>query len=449
MKNKIVIVSISGLVLILLMIGLLNHQKERQTSHEKLPSKIVPGIVKSTSQPTQAIDSIKVFLDWSGSMFPYENNENDFFRTDINNLFDLLNKTEPKINWEFFAVNNKISKLHFGLSHFTSGVKVYNNQNIGDVSQTDFEKIFGQLLKQSINNNSINIFISDLIYSTKLQEDHGPQSVAESFESIVENKFHKYSKIVGVVVFKMIANYNGLYSPSFGGLPDVKINQNRPYYILIIARNNIIKKLIKRNDLNNIISLRNNFQGFKNYFVFVNTDSIQNVYYTALPYSKRPVLFSATRNDLKGTGKITDLVVNSNMTDKKGDFYLGIDLKPIPFFNSYLEDPSNYLTSPEGIKILGIKTIASSKITPLDNLRLGSCSRILDIEISQIKPETIKLILQNKLPEWVFNSSSLTDGLHNNVSDSTTFGFEYFMKGLMNAYANNSDIISVKVNIKK
>jgi len=450
MKLNKIIISIGLIITALAVIAYYNNQDKSEIESSDKPNEPVNEI-SITTQQDAIINNITVFLENSGSMFSYERGANNYFRTDINKLFDLLNDTQEKIpEWNFLAVNSDIHELDINLNHFTDGNIVYTQDvRIGEMTQTDFSIIFERTLQNANNNDGLSILISDLIYSTQNQDNNGAESVAASFESLVKREFRESSKETAIIVMKMNSPYRGNYYPNFSDLPSFPIDQNRPYYILLIGKNSIINSLVKSKKLNNYEVLKNEFSGFEDYFVFFNPDKTSNIYYTALPYSSKPVLFSASKETLKGNNPIKSLFFRSNIANSNGSFYLAIDFMGISMFNNYLNNITNYSISTNNFSIDSIASVTDLSLAQLDKRKLLTCTNILQINVSNIHEMAMILKLKNKMPDWIYNTSSLTDGIDNTVGTNTTFGFEYFMKGLRSAYGVKDDLFSININLKQ
>jgi hypothetical protein len=195
--------------------------------------------------------------------------------------------------------------------------------------------------------------------------------------------------------------------------------------------------------------LKNEFSGFKDYFVFFNPDKTSDIYYTALPYSSNPVLFSASKEALKDNNPITNLFFRSKLANSNGSFYLAIDFMGISMFNNYLNNITNYSISTNNFSIDSIASVTDLSLAQLDKRKLLTCTNILQINVSNIHEMAMILKLKNKMPDWIYNTSSLTDGIDNTVGTNTTFGFEYFMKGLRSAYGVKDDLFSININLKQ
>ena len=413
------------------------------------------GDPQGVEMKNSEFDSVFVFLDNSASMFNYEKGNDNFFRSDLNKLFDIINdvqKAEP--SWYFNVVNTKIHKINIGLDHFRRGNNVYTNKlKVGNLTRTDYEKIF-DLLLQNTSNSGISIFITDLLYDTKDLVHNSPEGVAASFESMAKNKFREFSKKgKSTIIIKMTANYKGNYYPNFSNngkkLPAFKVDQERPYYVIILGKTENINLLIKSKTFGQKGYLKERMQGFDNYFSFFNPEEFkENIYYTALPYSLKPVKFSASKDDLRGNNSITNLYYRYSGIE--GAFYIAADFTKVPLFNYYLNERDYYEVSPNDlVEIEEIKNVNNVSIHNLDKKRLKACNKVIEMELDKIENMQIVIKLKTVLPEWIEETDSKTDGINNHAGTSTTFAFLNFMRGLQDAYRFDSDIIKMNINIKK
>jgi len=416
----------------------------------------VSRVIKIQTKKNQKVyfNKVSVYIDNTYSMFPYERGTNDFFRIDINKLFDLLNNTtNSPAKWKFFAINSKVYPLKIGLNYFTAGNKVYTNTlRKGKLGYTDFYNIFKKLNSDSKEKNELRIFITDLIYSTQKQVS-GASSVAASFQSLTEREFKEFAnKNIGLIIMKMSSHYHGFYYPNFGGAPKkVEINQERPYYILIFGNNNVINTLIKNREFDNHNYLKKYFYGFKHYLVFSsNIDQDTNLYYSAFPYSKKPSKFYISRDDAKNKSDgISTIMYYSRYKGGKASFYLGADLNSLPLFKSYMTNKSNYEVYPYTVTIDTILGIHDVNLAFLDQSRKLNCSQVFTLNVKNLNSCIVKLSLVNKLPQWVYKTNSLKDGVDKTVGKNTTFGFLNFMTGIKNAYYRNQNYFTIKLNLKQ
>jgi hypothetical protein len=143
-------------------------------------------------------------------------------------------------------------------------------------------------------------------------------------------------------------------------------------------------------------------------------------------------------------GKINELEVvrSSSRTSSAASLSIAVDFSGIDIPSSYLEDVRNYEIA-DGYQIDGVLSSAvfPSKLTTRYLNNLGQVTTHV-IQISSINTAQLGLLdikIKVKDPEWILESSSNDD--HPLKGNSTqTFGFSTLMKGISEAYKEQSNV---------
>jgi len=403
-----------------------------------------------TTANVPIIKNINVYFESSGSMFPYEMGASNDFRQDLNSLFNILNQKKG-IQWNFYSVNDNIYPIPgLSLQALVTDNNIYNHfKNLGNYNTTNYQEIFSKVLKKT-NSKSLNILITDLIYSTTLKEKISAQDLSRDFGQLSNIIFKKYSNSVSLILFKMSSPFKGKYFGNFYGAEKSQwINHKRPYYILIFGSEPEIFNLVHNEQLKDTGILKEKLKGFENYLVFSKIKPMQNLYYSALPFSVPGIHhFTNAKNNSNG---VHELIYDGK--HKKGSFLLGVDFSRVPLFPGYFENIRHYeYTDTSVFKVEYLGKIDPDSISTFDKKYIRSISDLFKVTMNDIQAIDFHLQLKSDIPQWVINTNTYDDGRIGKVSNDKTIGFLDFVAGLQQAYQSNSlgnNYFDIKVKIIK
>jgi hypothetical protein len=416
----------------------LSCKRERNKAAKPKESSIVGQTVHSIEKKqviaSTEIKNINFYFENSGSINGYLSGTN-FLKT----MHYIIDDSDERLIPYF--VNSKEYKT----KNILSKIDEKRIKTVG-TSSSDHKFIFTNAIKSAIGNN-LSVVVTDGIYST-------PNGNIGVVEVEIEKAFKRALKVneIETVVIKMASKYSGMYYTG-SGCVNIKINQERPYYIILFGS----KKMINRG-LEDIGKL-DGLPGFEEQARFLLTKNF-NAGYSILTYSE----------DIKGSFKPTvrDSSLVKDIEDaerfsKGGEQYLQIPIAvdysgtSLPF--SYVEDIENYsVTGGTGYEIVEIKPITSvnasshtyqnvKKINKDSNIQL---SHIIIIKAKLKATGSLSIVLENNMPSWIKATGQENDcEIKGNTTQ--TYAFDRLISGISKAYIainQNKHYLKMNFNIK-
>lgn len=388
--------------------------------------------------------TVNIYIENSGSMDGYING-NTIYKS---NLSDLIVQTRGVFGIgntnTFFVNSNAYQSNSEDIKKFISKINANNTEyKQGNTSTSELNEILKLILSKS-NDNNISILLSDFIYS--LDKNQNTQDGLGIGKSLTKDAFlqHLNKHQVSTLILKFNSDFNGRYYSA----NNVVINYTgkRPYYVLVIGNDDILRNFMKQIQLSNL-------KGFENSYYISNSGSFKPVY----------EVFDAKTNI--GTSRVDrestkdNIVLNQiKMDNGVFQFTVAVDFSEVPDQKMVL-DPTNYNIVGD-FKINAITPRTDGFIN--ENFSSGVANKVKQSKVTHfITVESTlsnfdkKLAIQltNKKPNWVVNSSTENDS---NISSNalTTFGFNYFVDGIYEAYNlknnnTNNDFLSLNFTLNK
>ncbi|GHT21180.1 hypothetical protein AGMMS4957_09590 [Bacteroidia bacterium] len=397
----------------------------------------------STSQVSSEALSVRFYLERSGSMVPYDAPQcTGIFKSAI---VDLLNHFPNGDNPQnlIYIVNNAVYPYPTNFTSFIKDKNIFQTtRGIGDPQYTDFAAIFDSILANS-RNNQLSILVSDMIYSTKDMKNVNPQKTFNEAKGLTSAIFKPYILEKSALIIRMDADFHGNYysydSPSGGK----HYSGNRPYYFFVVGDNNVIERIYSDAAYRSFSKFET-LKGFEHLYCFAPNGSGTISYYSILPsYTSNRGTFKPARDgrDVQNQIRaISDIV--ADRASEKFQFAVAIDLSKIIVEEAYKTNPDNYkIQSLDNFTIESITAVSSADITPNNKRYMDKASHIMLLKTDKVKQEQkITVSLLNKFPEWIVQSSS-DDDRNTSAPDfaTTTFGFQYLMQGIYDAYYSSNE----------
>jgi hypothetical protein len=385
--------------------------------------------------------NVNFYFENSASMFGYLEQKN--FQQTVNRIF--LNIDRDKLSATSF-VNNK-EYPQDNILEKINNAKV----RVGDITSSDHRFIFENAIKKAANNN-LSIVITDGIYSVK---KGNLNLVSIEIESAFKNAL-KVSEIESVIL-KMSSNFKGKYfSSTCASEGGKKINQERPYYVIMFGNANRIN-----NALDEIVIIED-LPGYKEQARFSLTKNLNPSYTILTTGEEKHGEFKPT---VRGTDIIQDISeaakykgIGSN-DDRYLQFAIAIDLSDVSVPEQYLKDLKNYTVSEElGYSIESIIAIDElskasdtykkvQKVNESNNLAL---SHLIVVKSATKLYGALEISLNNNLPSWIQETGD-DDDCDIKGDTEHTFAFDELIIGISRAYDKvnkKKEILKIKVNIK-
>ncbi|MCH4552213.1 hypothetical protein [Aestuariibaculum lutulentum] len=336
-------------------------------------------------------------------------------------------------------------------------LKKIDNKDIkvGDIGNSDHQFIFSNAIDNAKNNN-LSIVITDGIYSVKGGDI---DIVSIDIENTFKTALSKNE--IETAVLKLSSNFNGIYYSETcePGKKAIKINQNRPYYILMFGNSKIIDKALEE------IAIIKELPGFEQQARFFLTENLKANYTILTKGEEKHGIFKATTRGTDLFHEIEDVEKfekpGFNSTPKNENYFsfgLAIDYSKINLPNSYKQNQENYLVNDQ----LGYSIVSISNINDLDKSsktyeelqRINDKNQTNFTHVIQLKADrnlygNFQMQLLNKLPKWI-KETGIENDCNINSDDKHTFAFDQLMIGISKAYQkvnNNKEYLDINLKI--
>jgi hypothetical protein len=205
-----------------------------------------------------------------------------------------------------------------------------------------------------------------------------------------------------------------------------------------------------------IFGKQQNLQLFLSKINFNDYKGFENSYYLLTPINSKPiakVIRSSKIGDFEIEQPATKLVINNaksggrNTDQEVFQFSIAANLEFLKIDETYLSNPFNY-DLPNNYTIVTIE-----KNYDETNEGLKGYTHVFKIRTTDLKQiQDVSIKLKSKLPTWVSESSTIDDSNpFDTIKQHQTFGFDYLIRGLSEAYTDKYSgqehfAISIKVS---
>lgn len=378
---------------------------------------------------------INFYFENSGSMNGY------LYGTDFNkNMHRIIDKDLP--NFTPYFVNTKEYKT-------SDLLEKIDNKNIktAGTNSSDHEFIFTNAIENAIDNN-LSVVVTDGIYSTT---DGNVDIVEVDIEKAFVRALKKNA--IETVVLKLSSEYKGTYYTE-SDCDNEKIDQERPYYILLFGNQETINNALK-----NIVII-DELDGFEEFARFFLTDNIK-VDYTILTQGEEKK--GSFRKIGRGGKGLVKEIEDAERTDRGGEKYLqfaiGVDYSGTSISKPYLSEKENYrIDGDTGYIIEEIKEVkniskASTTYKTIQKINTSegiSLSHLITVKAALNVTGELKIKLENNLPSWI-KETGIDSDCDIQTKNGKTFAFDNLMIGVSRAYSKvneNDEYIELTLNIK-
>lgn len=353
------------------------------------------------------IPVVKVFLENSGSMDGYMCDGSELKDAIYNYLSALNNKADTM---QLYYINSVIIPQKVTLNSYIRNLNPTNFRSAGgNRSHTDISELFNKFLS-SVNDKSISIYISDCILDI-------PNNAAPNYLNITRTDIHncftnkaKSVKDLAVCVYQLESSYDGLYYFPKGGSSPYK--GKRPYYMILAGPREILAYL------RNAVPDSALIHGVKNYCAFSPN-------------------YEACAIINKGSKYVDEIPLKTKQRDGKYKFSVLVDLSKSLQNNDVLTNLSNYdWLNKTDLSIDNIQRINGNN---------SDYSHVITFSTNGAILTDIFSLNNIGLPAWV---SKTNDPKGDSIDANKTFGIEYIIGGIADAY-RDKETTSFKFNITK
>lgn len=414
-----------------------NTSTEQVQVNNEAPIAVQPAAIRT---PATAQPKINVYIENSGSMNGFINSRSEF-QDAIQKMMVLLkyyyNAENIKLNYINTAVHPQQVPARVQIEDFAvSMLSPDRFRRVGNVHSTDLNDIVKMILK-GVDENSISILISDCIYSI-VGDGTTPVLLAGCKNKTMGaflQKTKDYPDLATTIV-RLSSHFNGHYwdckHPS--GRQFHTIDCDRPYYMCVIGTDANINVF---NEHINVDEMR----GYENKYVLSSTDCSE-CNYSALTRTHNMAMFR-----VKGSGPFKTLE-NARVHGSQFQFAIAADLSALPMSSVEKLDIRNYDVIKGPYSIVGVNVVDPTHMHPLDKNLVETYNLTHEIIVSTNQyPSDITVGVKRGIPQWVKDANSIDDtSIDDNDSEKQkTFGLEYFVTGISDAFkvvANNKNYLT-------
>lgn len=304
----------------------------------------------------------------------------------------------------------------------------------GDRGSTDIAEVLKNVLNRT-DKDHLSILISDFEVSPPKTQDQAEYLKIQQVglkDAFLQLKKKEHQDLA-VAVFKMQAEFNGIYYSSTSGRISLE-NVKRPYYIWIIGTNGQIKKVMHR-------KVVEEDAGYLNSVLFTSETITTNQ------------KFRIHRNQsLKGKFSIRNSreVQKAETEDQRFEFQVAVDFSKEMESLSYFNNSKHYqLSNPAySVDVQQLTDLQKAK------MKLSKYTHLLTFTTNKLINEDLEISILDIMPEWIAESNSTnTDSIAiSKVQQSQTFGIRNLLEGVKGAYnkdGKNQIISQFKIKISR
>jgi len=410
--------------------ALLAYIKRNMTYRKLAKGGTAPAVSLAGTETVAKPLQLKLYLEASGSMFPYDApGGNGAFKRTLNELltgFDATNAGQAKL----FVVNTEVNPLGLTLPEFFREKNIFTvAKTKGKTTSTDFEGIFKTILSETTGND-LSMLVSDLIYSDPKLAGMSAQKTLDAASSLMTTVFNPYANTHSMLVLKMTAGFDGTYY-SWNNAKKT-YNGQRPYYLCLIGRKETMQRLLSDPAYQQIRQFEQ-LPGYEDSWLFETGGSASaEPFYTILvndPARKGRFKKSddETRSRAKAIHSLTD--VQPDVADKSLTIPVAVDLSNLHLPASLLTDASQYVvTGKDDFRVTAVQPYSGANGTTHKLLLTTTRPARGD------RPAIIRLRRQFP-PRWIAQTSTITDS---SPDATTTFGLQNLLQGVERAYNPNN-----------
>ncbi len=411
-----------------------NRTYRKLAKEGKTPTVSLAGTVLS-SKPLR----LKLYLEASGSMFPYDApTGNGAFKRTLNDVlteFDGINPNQGKL----FVVNTEVNDMGLTLPQFFKEKNIFTvAKTKGKTTSTDFERIFSDILRNT-SGDDLSVLVSDLIYSDPSLAGMSVQKTLDAASSLLTTVFNPYANTHSMLVIKLKSDFDGTYY-SWNNAKK-KYTGERPYYLCLIGRNETMQRLYQDQTYATVRRFDQLPDYADSWFFGRDTKAVEPFYSVLVTDPARKGHFKRSDDEVRSHAKavhaITD--VQPDVTDKSLTIPVAVDLSALRLPASLLTDASQYVVDgKDNFNVSAVQTYSGAN---------GTTHKLL---LSTDKPargdRTATIRLRRQFPpRWIANTNTTND---TSPDANSTFGIQNLLQGVERAYNPNNQTEYFTLTIK-
>lgn len=370
-----------------------------------------------------------IYVENSGSMYGYVKGVTEFEQSVYSYLSDIkISDLCSEMN--LYYINSLIHKQPDDVADFISKLEPETFlARGGNMSTTDIANIIKDILKRH-GKDTVSILVSDFVFSP------GTGKNAEEYllnqQIGIKNQFAmelKDNPELSVILYQLSSQFNGIYYDREDRR--YKINQKRPFYILVIGDKKNIKQLSDKIPAKSIKGT-----GVLNSLAFSKLSG-NDIEYGILT---TPRIGSFRPDPSSPMISIKNAKIDKKGPEKKFMLSIGVDYSHLLFDDSYLMDPDNYGISNNSFNI-SVDNTKRGKYT--HTIKLSLNPQLRNLYKGQL---TIKLL--NNYPDWCNEATSIDDTSIDMITTDKTYGFKYLVNGIYDSFYQETEYVNINIKIE-
>ena len=405
------------------------------------PSADTDTVAEATapSESAPATLAYSVFLENSGSMDGYVQGvtafEDDIYQllVDIGYLADTLS---------LYYINSQPIPYTAGTETFVNQLEPAEfQQRGGDRSNSDLNKIFGELLRRTSDRRA-GLLISDFILSLG---QGNTQDLLNNQRISVYNTFRRRLEAApfATYIVKMYSDFTGNYYTK-DDRPVYLRGVRRPYYLWFTGPAAAIRSLPTALNIEQLPGYATSYTLLPN--EASDNDKQASPFYTVLNNTYKQGSFRTDRAAAgqTSTGHRYVRGIENARAGGRGNssetfgFSVAVDMSNVAADDRYLLDPANYRVS--GYQLDTVMVVGqTNELHPRDQAMVeGTATHVLVFSTTGTNYADLEVVLSKQIPAWVQQTSTDDDTAikNNQALHDQTFGFRYLVAGVEEAYRN-------------
>lgn len=371
--------------------------------------------------------NVNVFIENSASMDGYVK-ETTQFNNAIYNLLSVINLSDLCDSMNLNYINQSIpySIVNASDSAINTFAKNLRRNDFinrgGNRTGSDLLGIMARVLQQ-VDERNMAMVVTDCVYSPGKTQPDALGYLGGQQTGLMNVFYRKLNQQpICFLMFQLQSEFHGSYYDRLN-MPHKLNGDLRPYYIMIAATRDQLAALYG-----------------EKLFDKVNWE-IQHQLVFEPVFGNKEADIKIVRLELVGECEIDNTVkphkINNatisegNKEEKRFSFYTAVSFKHLFASQEYIMDTLNYIVSNPAYSLTVQPVEMIKNEQQFQGFQYG-----MRLSTTHLATEELNVQLRSRIPPWVFGSSSADDrNIDQDAQEKTkTFGLEYFVRGIYDAY---------------
>lgn len=370
-----------------------------------------------------------IYVENSGSMDGYVKGKTEFEQSVYSYLSDIkISDICSEMN--LYYINSMMYKQPSDVADFIEKLEPDTFRlRGGNRATTDISNIIGDIL-DSHGKDTVSILVSDFVFS--------PGSGVNADEYLlnqqigIKNHFaykKKNNPNLAMMIYQLSSKFEGKYYDRNN--KPYNINQQRPFYMMIIGDSHHLKTLSQK-----IAKDKIKGSGVINSYSL--SRAAAKVDYGVLAM---PKIGSYNPDPASPLTSIKGAKIDRKGQNTKFMMSIGVDFSELLLDDDYLMDSANYKISNKSFMVSVDKATNNTKYTHIIKLSLNP-------QLANLYKGPLSVELLKKPSTWSESVTNPDDVGAQNITTDKTYGFKYLVGGVYDAYSSETAYVKLNINIK-